>query len=79
MDASKNEGQEVDGEEVVEQPAGVSAQSVADDEIAKVRMNIWLRRDLYEKVQSYAKDEDISLTDVIRKAIKDLMQKEGRA
>lgn len=76
MDASKND---TTAEETVEQPAGVSAQATADDEVAKVRMNIWLRRDLYEKVQSYAKDEDISLTDVIRQAVKEKLQKEGRA
>lgn|GEM_PF-6174429 len=47
----------------------------------RVRVNFWLRRDLYEQVLEVAAEDDIKVAPAIRQAIKYYVRarKEGRA
>lgn len=55
-------------------------EEVPDSEVSdRVRMNIWIRRTMWKDVQEIAKKEDMSLTDVVKVALKDYIKrlKEG--
>lgn len=38
--------------------------------VDKIRMNIWVRKNLWEGVMDIAKEEDMSVSDVVRDALK---------
>lgn len=55
--------------EVQEPAAGIEYQG------DKVRINIWIKRALYQDAADIANSEDMSMTDVVRAALKDYVRR----
>lgn len=41
----------------------------------RVRMNVWIRRDLYDQVMKVVEEQDASITDVVKFALRDYIKK----
>jgi hypothetical protein len=41
----------------------------------RVRMNVWIRRDLYDQVMKIVEEQDASITDVVKFALRDYIKR----